>query len=113
MTHPRPAETQERPVRRGARSFTTLAALLLGAPLAVGVLALVEADPLPDLPVARYVSHGVEKVEVLLFCCALMALGAKLWSYLRERAACRGDAVPAWDGKAVPVAEASELLTGL
>ena len=89
MSTSRPAETQERPAGGGSGSFTTLAALVLGAPLAVGVLALVEMGPLKDMPIARYVSHAVEKVEVLLFCCALMGLAAKLWGYRSERGAFR------------------------
>jgi biopolymer transport protein ExbB/TolQ len=108
MSHSRPAEIRERPAAR--RSLATLAALVLGAPLAVGVLALFERGPLAGTSYARYLSHGVEKVEVLLFCCALMALVSKLWSYRLERAACRLDCLPPWDGQPMPAAEAGRLL---
>ena len=108
MSHSRPAEVRERPAAR--RSLATLAALVLGTPLAVGVLALFEGGPLADTPYARYLSHGVEKVEVLLFCCALMALVSKLWSYRVERAACRLDCLPPWDGQPMPAAEAGKWL---
>jgi biopolymer transport protein ExbB/TolQ len=108
MSHSRPAEIRQRPAAR--RSLATLAALVLGTPLAVGVLALFERGPLADSEYARYLSHGVEKVEVLLFCCALMALVSKLWSYRAERAACRRDCLPPWDGQPMPASEAGRLL---
>jgi biopolymer transport protein ExbB/TolQ len=110
MTNSRPAETKERSSGSG-RSFTTMAALLLGTPLAIGILTLVEKTSLKDRPEARYISHAVEKVEVLLFCCAVAGLLAKLWSYLIERRACRLLPLPAWDGKPVPASEAGRLLT--
>jgi len=110
MSTSRPPEIRERPATNSRRSLATLAALVLGTPLAVGVLALFETGPLKGTPYARYVSHGVEKVEVLLFCCALMALVSKLWCYRSERAACRLDCLPPWDGRAVPVADAGRLI---
>jgi len=113
MSNSRPAEIRERSAAGGRRSLATLAALFLGTPLAVGVLALFETGPLQGTPYARYVSHGVEKVEVLLFCCALMALVSKLWSYRSEREACRLDCLPPWDGHAVPVAESGRLLKNI
>jgi biopolymer transport protein ExbB/TolQ len=112
MSNSCPAETRQRPAS-GARSFPTLAALVFGPPLAAGLLALVEMDSLQDLGIAHYVKHAVEKVEVLLFCCAVMALLAKLWSYLGERVACRVEPLPPWDRRAVPVVEAGRLLSGI
>src|SRR5207302_5796695 len=66
-----------------------------------------------DKPVARYVQHDVECVEVILFCCAISALGTKLWNARRERAVCRRAALPAWDGQAAPVDRAPQLLAEL
>jgi hypothetical protein len=62
---------------------------------------------------ARYVQHTVECVEVLLFCCALGALGAKLFFTFGERAACDAGLVPRWDRRVTPLGEAPELLAGL
>jgi biopolymer transport protein ExbB/TolQ len=90
-----------------------LPALLGGLPLAAGVLCLIHFTPLRQTPAARYVGHPVENVEVVMFCCALAALGVKLLHHAAERLACRRDVLPAWDGKPVPVAEASKLLAGL
>jgi hypothetical protein len=95
------------------RSRTTLVAFVVGLPLAVGVLGLIHFGPWRSPLLQRYTSHPVEVVEVLLFGCALGALGAKLWASRRERAACRADLVPPWDGRPVPVAEAAALRVGL
>jgi biopolymer transport protein ExbB/TolQ len=92
------------------RSFSTLAAFVFGVPATVAVLALVHAGPLRDTEVARYLSHPVEAVEVLLFCCALGALLAKVAASWRERAAFRGEVLPPWDGKPVPAEDAGALL---
>jgi biopolymer transport protein ExbB/TolQ len=101
-----PAPNAERPV---TRSSTTAAAFVLGVPLAVGVLALIQFGPLQAYGLKRYIEHPVEIVEVVLFCCALGALGAKAFANLGERAACRRELLPPWDGMPVPVAEASKL----
>src|SRR5262249_27861129 len=74
---------------------------------------LLLSDLVTDETVARYLRHDVEKVEVVLFCCALGALATKLWGYRTERAACRLAVLPAWDGQAVPGSEAGSLLEGL
>jgi biopolymer transport protein ExbB/TolQ len=113
MSQPERTGGRERPAQRRPRSFVTLAALGLGAPLAVGVLALVNLGPLKDTPLHRYVSHPVENVEVLMFCCALAALLAKLLGSWKEGAACRREPLPPWDGQAVHAAEAGRLLSGL
>ncbi len=98
---------------RPRRSLTTAAAFLVGLPLAAGILALVHFGPLRASPVARYLSHTVECVEVVMFCVALGALGAKLWLGPRERRACRAEVLPPWDGKPLPVGEATKLLAGV
>ncbi|HZU38882.1 MAG TPA: MotA/TolQ/ExbB proton channel family protein [Gemmataceae bacterium] len=90
-------------------SNSTIMAFVVGVPLAVGILKLFLSGPLQTLPIARYVHHTVEWVEVLLFCCAISALGAKLWHARRERAVFRLDLLPRWDGSPQPVATATTL----
>jgi hypothetical protein len=95
---------------RGRRPGTTAAAFLLGLPLAAAVLATFHVGPLRQTPAFRYVEHPVENVEVVLFCCALGTLAAKLLVNLTERRALAADVLPKWDGKPVPVADATKLL---
>jgi hypothetical protein len=95
---------------RGRRPGTTAAAFLLGLPLAAAVLATFHVGPLHGTPAFRYVEHPVENVEVLLFCCALGTLAAKLWVNRAERRALSADVLPKWDGKPVPVGDATKLL---
>jgi hypothetical protein len=106
------------PVRK--RSGATLAAFLIGIPLAAGILggvlfgASVESPAQPYFQKAqRYIKHPVEGVEVLLFSCALGALLAKFWALGRERRACRLQVLPSWDGHPVPVEEAGVLLAAV
>jgi hypothetical protein len=91
-------------------SGANLAAFIVGPPLAAVILCLVLIGPLSHTVAHRYLSHPVECVEVVLFCCALGALGAKAVRSLLERRACRTEVLPTWSGKAVPVAEATALL---
>jgi biopolymer transport protein ExbB/TolQ len=95
--------------RSAARSSTTLAAFVLGLPLAIGVLALIQFGPFQALGFKRYIEHPVEIVEVVLFCCALGALAAKMFGNLSERAACRRELLPLWDGTPVPTTHAPQL----
>jgi biopolymer transport protein ExbB/TolQ len=90
-----------------------LAAFLVGLPLAAAILAAFHFTALRETPAARYVSHTVEQVEVVLFSCALGALAAKILHSLSERRAWKQPILPAWQGGAVPVAEATPLLAGL
>jgi hypothetical protein len=108
MTQPQPAPSRERSPGRPPRSWTNVVALAVGVPLGFAALALVQYG-LAGHELSRYVSHGVEEVEVILFTCALAALGAKLWASRRERAACRLNVLPAWDGEPVAVAAAAKL----
>ncbi len=102
------------PTKQVRRPGTTLAAFLIGLPLAAAILGVLHFGPLKDDPViSRYVSHEVENVEVLLFCCAMGTLLAKLWQNRAERAACRREVLAKWDGKPVPVAEATPLVARL
>jgi hypothetical protein len=99
------------------RTSTAAAAFLIGLPVAVVLLAIVHRGPLHDTVAARYLRHEVECVELTLFCCAIAALGTKLWRSRSEkgaiRAAERGAVIPSWDGKPVPVEAAPQLLGGL
>jgi biopolymer transport protein ExbB/TolQ len=95
------------------RSLQTVAAFLIGIPLAVGILAGIHYTPLRDSEIARYVHHPVEMVEVGLICCALGAMLVKVLGWLVERAAARVALVPAWDGQPLPVGEAQPLRQGL
>ena len=95
---------------RGRRPGTTAAAFLLGLPLAAAILATFHVGPLHNTPAFRYVEHPVENVEVVLFCCALGTLAAKLFINVTERRALAADVLPKWDGKPVPPAEAAKLL---
>ncbi len=95
------------------RVSTALPAFALGLPLAALVIYLVCWGPGKDTEMQRYLSHHVEKVEVIMFCCALAALTAKLWRSRREQAALAAKLLPAWDGTPMPVDEAPKLLAGL
>jgi hypothetical protein len=113
MSQPESSADRSRPAGPPRRSFSTPAAFLVGVPAAVGILALVNVGPLQDTVLHRYLSHPVEAVEVLLFCCALGALLAKAVGAWRQRAAFRQEALPPWDGQPVPAEEAAVLLHGL
>jgi hypothetical protein len=88
-------------------------AFILGVPLAAGLLCLVHFGPIKDTSAHRYLSHPIENVEILMFCCALGALSTKLIRNWTERRACGACVLPAWDGYPVPVSEAGPLLAGL
>lgn len=89
-------------------------AFLIGIPLAALILFMIHRGPFNHYEQARrYVHHPVEVVEVILFCCAVSALGAKLWTSRHERAILRRAILPAWDGQPVPVDEAPKLMAEL
>jgi biopolymer transport protein ExbB/TolQ len=96
-----------------SRPGTTLAAFLLGLPIATGVLAAVHhpQGPLHDTIAYRYLAHPIGGAEVVLFCCALGGLFARWWLNVRERLACRRTLLPDWEGEPVPASEAPGLLT--
>jgi biopolymer transport protein ExbB/TolQ len=98
------------PTERGRRGGATWAAFLIGLPLAVGFLTAVDRGLLHNPLLERYLGHLVERVEVILFGCALGTLAAKLLALLAERRALRAVFLPKWDGKAVGVEEAPALL---
>lgn len=99
------------PSRRGFGP--TLAALLLGLPLAAAALALFHAGPLRHTTAARYVEHPVQWAVVAFFCTGVGALVVKLLRLRFERGACDADILPRWDGKPVPIAKAAELLVSV
>jgi biopolymer transport protein ExbB/TolQ len=107
------ASDRDRPVGASRRSLSNLAAFLFGVPLGIGVLAFIHLGPLRQTEVRRYVTHPAEAVEVLLFCCAVSALVAKILLCRMERAAFGREMLPAWDGKPVPVSEAAGMLDRL
>jgi hypothetical protein len=98
---------------RGRRPGTTAAAFLVGLPLAAAILGAVYYGPLRDTVAYRYLSHPVECVEVVMFCCALGTLAGKWLQTGAERRACATEVVPRWDGKPVAVTEAPTLLAAL
>jgi biopolymer transport protein ExbB/TolQ len=59
----------------------------LGFPLALLVLGSLYAGPLRQSVLHRYVSHPVECVEVLMFCCAVCGLAAKWHGATRQKRA--------------------------
>ncbi len=107
------AEPADRSARRAGPSLVTMAAFVLGVPLGVGLLKFLHGGPWQDTLLLRYVSHPVEWVEVVLFCCGLSALVAKGLENLQERWAFGGDWLPPWNGQAVPAGEAAPLLLEL
>src|SRR4051812_33895568 len=102
-------------VRTGAGSSSTMAAFVVGLPLGLGLVWALTEGPWQQLLVAydvdckRYLHHPVEKVELVMFCCAIAALLAKLLAWFRERFAFHAEILPAWDGTAVPPAQAANL----
>jgi biopolymer transport protein ExbB/TolQ len=113
MTRAQTPARSQRTLGGERRSRATWAAFVVGLPLAAGLVALIQLGPLRDTLARRYVSHPVEYVEVVMFCGALGALGAKFLSYLSERRACRMSILPPWDGQPVPMSEAGKLLAAV
>lgn len=97
-------------VRRPSPNF---AAFAIGLPLAIVLLLLFHKGPLHHTFLFRYIERPVEGVELILFCCAISALGAKYWQSLQERRAFLVEILPPWNGKPVPVAESANLRANL
>jgi hypothetical protein len=93
--------------RRG--SFAGLIAVVLGVPLGLCAVSLLQETSLLPPEYRRYLEHPVEQAEVALFCCGLLALTAKWLGWRRERAALRRELLPAWNGQPVPAPEAAGL----
>jgi biopolymer transport protein ExbB/TolQ len=92
------------------RSTSTLAALLIGLPLAAGALAAFHLGPLRDTVAFRYVEWPTQWVEVGFFGIGLGALIVRLWMLWCERAALGREMLPAWEGPPVAPSQAGELL---
>jgi hypothetical protein len=97
----------------GRRLGSTLAAFLVGLPLAAAILALFHYGPLRHSYVFRYFMYPVQWVEVVFFSCGVGALLVKLLVARYEHAACYFDLLPRWDGKPAPPEKAGELLAAL
>ncbi len=105
-------ESTAGPMPRNRRSLANLGAFIFGLPAGLGILTLLLQLP-DDAEAKRYVHHPVERVEVVLFCCAMGALLGKVLGQLGERKVFRRELLPAWNGQPVPVTEAASLKMGL
>src|SRR5215469_11751986 len=85
------------------RPSPNVAAFAIGVPLAIVLLLLFHKGPLHHTFLFRYIERPVEAVELILFCCAISALGAKFLLSLLERRAFQVDILPPWNGRPVPV----------
>src|SRR5262249_28082338 len=97
----------EAPKTRG--SLATVAAFLFGLPVGLGLLLFLHHGPYHNPELLQYVAHPVEMTEVVMFCCAVGSLLAKIGGAWGERSARRGELWPAWDGQLVPVTAAAAL----
>jgi biopolymer transport protein ExbB/TolQ len=109
----RPPGFLDRLLGPAQRAGIMMAALFGGIPLGCALVALIHFGLLGDEQVRRYVHHPIEKVEVVMFCCALAALAAKVVQSWRERRAFRAQVLPDWQGQPVGVEEAVPLLAGI
>ena len=105
--------TPATPSSSARRSGSTLAALVVGLPLAAALLALFHYGPLRESKVFRYVEYPVQWVEVCFFCVGMAALALRWLTLRAENAACSVDMLPRWDGKPLPATAAHELLAGI
>jgi hypothetical protein len=113
MSHPDTSNSDRTTPPSSRRTSVLPAAIMLGVPLATGILALIHYGPFQNTDFPRYVSHRVEQVEVFLFCGALGAFACKLWRSWLEKWACRSAVLPSWDGSRVDVSQAHQLLAGM
>ena len=93
--------------RRG--SFTTWFTFLVGIPLGVGALYLIEYGPWQDATIQRYVHHEAEQAVVVIFFCCLAAFFAKFCTSTNERIVHAQTLLPKWDGKPVAATEVTQL----
>jgi biopolymer transport protein ExbB/TolQ len=99
-------------VPRSRRSLANMGAFIFGLPAGLGILTFLLSLP-EGTEARRYVHHPVERVEVILFCCAMGALFGKVLGQWTERKAFRHELLPAWNGQPVAVTEAGLLRAGL
>jgi hypothetical protein len=95
------------------RPNTNFAAFAVGIPLGIVLLFLFHKGPLHHTFLYRYIERPVEGVELIMFCCAISALGAKYVQSLVERRAFHIEILPPWNGRPVPVSDANTLRSGL
>lgn len=111
-----PLMARTRVEANGASRFLpgiTTGSLLLGVPLAATFLFLVDLGHIDHPLVQRYLTHWVERWEVVLFACGLAALFLKACQLVVEWRASRCSPLPAWDGEPIPVDQAESLLANL
>src|SRR5262249_48655930 len=117
MSRSQASVSKDQAASRVRRAGTLLPAFLFGMPLAAGIIYLIRSDLLSEEAAAlaqRYLRHDGECAEVVMFCCALMALLIKMWHWFStERAAFRAEMLPAWDGQTIAAEKSGELLAGL
>ena len=101
------------PSSSARRSGSTLAALLLGLPMAAALLALFHYGPLHQSKLFRYVEYPVQWVLVCFFGVGMAALLLRWLALRAEKAACALAILPRWDGKPLPPSGAHELLAGV
>lgn len=97
--------------RRG--SFTTWFTFLVGIPLGIGALNLVNNGPWQNEMIQRYVHHEAEQAVVVIFFCCLCAFIAKLWCAAKERVVHSQTLLPKWDGKPIAAHEVTQLQQSL
>jgi len=78
---------------------------LVGVPLGVGVLYLIDHGPWQNERVQRYVHHEAEQAVVIFFCCCIATLVGKLLSAMREHYALGQSLLPSWDGTSIPLSD--------
>ncbi|MBI1913218.1 MAG: MotA/TolQ/ExbB proton channel family protein [Planctomycetes bacterium] len=106
-----PEESGKRRNKRGGGiSGNTGVAFALGVPLAVAIIVVGGLDSFEGTVLQRYLHHPIERVEIVVFCCALGALAAKFVNGRAQRRALAMPLLPPWDGRPQPPAEASALL---
>ena len=92
------------------RSSSTLAALMIGLPLAAGALAAFHFGPLRQTVAFRYVEWPTQWVEVAFFGIGLGALVVRLWSLRWERSAFRDNLLPPAEDQPIRAEKAGELI---
>src|SRR5262245_62073335 len=96
--------------RGGGISGNTGLAFALGLPLAIAILYVGGLDCFEGTTLQRYLHHPIERVEIIVFCCALGALAAKFYNGRAQRRALMMPLLSPWDGRPQPPAETAELL---
>jgi biopolymer transport protein ExbB/TolQ len=106
----RPARSMSEMKAKG--SFVNWFTFAAGVPVGLGAIVLV-SGPLGNETIKRYVQHEAEQAVVVLFCCCIAALFAKVLVCIKERYVQAQTILPSWDGKQVPVAEVAALQQSL